>query len=210
METVRTWARWTSTALGASLLVPAAIVVVAAGVAVGGSGLGGFHALGQLIDGPRDPLGAVETLGEVERDLARERAAEVASAAIAPRPARTGERHAGGNGRRAGGDGERSGGGERQAPPRRERPGNDGGGVVTPPPADGGGDAGGGAGGEQPARQPGVLQPLRDGAGSLVQQLPEPVQPIAGELVDRVVDLGEQVLGRPGEDGLLGALSGQP
>lgn len=206
MELVRTWVRWTSTALGAALLVPGAVMIVAAGVAIGGGGLGGIGALGQLVEGPRDPLAAVAALDPADDTLAADPSALITTTASEDF-ASLGD----GSGGAPGGGG---GGADGDETPRAENPGGDGDG------GDGGGSPGGGdapADGEGPGtspspptreREPGPLDPVDDGAGGAVEQLPEPVGPLSGDVIDQVVELGEQLLGAPESGGLLGSLDG--
>jgi hypothetical protein len=200
VELVRTWARWISGALGASLLVPGAVMVVAAGIALGGGGIGGLGTLGQLVEGPREPLGAVAPAGA--DTLAADPAALIATTAEAT----------GGEGTRGGtDDGGGTGGGENGG----GTPGGGGGGENGEP--DDGGDnttppGGGGETGTTPqppadTDQPSALDELGDSTDPLTEQLPAPVGALSGDAIDQVVEIGEDVLGEPGTgQGLLGQL----
>lgn len=214
VELVRTWVRWTSTALGASLLVPAAVMVVAAGVAVGGGGLGGIGALGQLIDGPRNPLPVAQALSPADDTLAADPSALITSSIGPGDGAAAGGGGDGGGAPSTGGDRGGSGGS-----PGGGAPGGDGGGGGdpggggggTPGSGGGGGDPQPGTGGDLPSTStPAPLQGIENGTEDVVEQLPRPVGPISGDVIDQVVELGEQVLGGPGGGGLLGSLNGSP
>lgn len=202
MELVRTWVRWTSTALGAALLLPGAVMIVAAGVAVGGGGLGGIGALGQLVEGPRDPLATLAALDPADDTLAADPSALIASAP----PGDLGSTGGGSGGVRGGSEGGGQPGGDNGG--GRDESGGGGGG--TP----GGGDGPGAPITTPPKREPepgsGPLQPVEDGAGQVVEQLPEPVGPLSGDVIDQVVELGEDLLGQPDGGGLLGSLDGTP
>lgn len=175
-------------------------MIVAAGVAIGGGGLGGIGALGQLVEGPRDPLATLAALDPADDTLAAD-----PSALIAAAPAEDLASTGGG----APGDRGGSGGGERGGGGDREQPGGGGGGDT--PDGDGGGDPGAPTI-TPPTREPGSgpLQSVEEGTGEVVEQLPEPVGPLSGDVIDQVVDLGEQLLGQPDGGGLLGSLDGSP
>lgn len=200
MELVRTWVRWTSTALGAALLLPGAVMIVAAGVAIGGGGLGGIGALGQLVEGPRDPLATLAALDPADDTLAADPSALIAAAPAEDLASTGGDRGAPGGSDGGGQPGGDNGGGGDDEP--------EGGG--TP----GGGDGPGAPTTTPPKREPeperGPLQPVEDGAGQVVEQLPEPVGPLSGDVIDQVVELGEELLGQPQGGGLLGSLDGHP
>lgn len=206
VELVRSWARWTSGALGASVLIPGAVMIVAAGVALGGGGLGGLAAIGQLVQGPREPLSAITQPVETDTLAAAPAALIATTADDAPAASRGGGGADGGSGGEGGGGGGTPGGGGGGG---GERDNGGGGGGTTPP-------GGGGGGGSQPgttteppvdSEPPSALDQLGNSTEPLTEQLPAPVGPLTGDAIDQVVELGEQLLGEPGSgQGLLGSL----
>ncbi|HWH43306.1 MAG TPA: hypothetical protein VNT32_01110 [Thermoleophilaceae bacterium] len=182
MGLVRSWIRGASTALGFSVALPAAILVAAAGVAVGGGGLGSLGSIGQLVTGPRAPDAGIGAIG----------------GALAADPASLpgGLTELAGAGLGGGDAGERTdtppGGGERDTPGRDREPRDPGDGPSPGPgPAPGPSDPGGGGGGPAPA---GPVRQIGDVAKSVTDQLPGPIGPLAGGAVDEVVKAGEQLL----------------
>jgi hypothetical protein len=205
VELVRSWARWTSGALGASLVLPVVIIVVAGAIALGGGGLGGLGAIGQLVQGPREPFGAIAQPLETD-SLASGPATLIATTADAA-PLATGGGGGAGGGTEGGGGGtpgDRGGGGTPGGGEER-----DGGGGGTTPPGGGGGGGEPGTTTQPPAEPPppSALDQLGDATEPLTDQLPAPVGPLTGDAIDQVVEIGEQLLGEPGSgQGLLGNL----
>lgn len=176
------------------MLIPGAVMIVAAGVAVGGGGLGGLGAIGQLVQGPREPLSTITQA--VETDTLAATPAALIATTPDDAPAASGGGGGGGDGGSGGGGGGTPGGGG-----GGERDGGGGGGT-TPP----------GGGGSEPGTttQPPVgSEPSSalDQLGNSTKPLTEPVGQLTGDAIDQVVELGEQLLGEPGSgQGLLGSL----
>jgi hypothetical protein len=55
MDLLQDWRRRTAGAVAGAVIVPVALVVAALAVGVGGGGLGGLRALGQIVHGPPAP-----------------------------------------------------------------------------------------------------------------------------------------------------------
>ena len=177
------------------MLVPALVTIVAAGVAIGGGGVGGIGTLTQLVEGPRPP-GATSLPRIADDTLAAE-----PSTLIATRPGRRSSRGSGtgsgGSERRTGSEGDGGGGnrdgGERGGGRGRTSPPGGGGGTVGPAP--GGGTT------RTPRQTQTPLQGLADTGRRVTDQRPAPVGDLSGEAVDQIVKVGEQVLGNPPREG---------
>lgn len=171
-------------------------MVVAAGVAIGGGGLGGITALGQLLEGPADPAAAIGVLDAADDTLAADPEALITGLPSSGAGAAPGT--GGGGGADGGGDTGRGGGGG------GDRGGGDGGGdgpdggapPVSAPPA---------AAAPEPEPE-GPVEELGRTTEPVEEALPQPVGPLTGELIDQVVEIGEQLLGQPGGSGALGGL----
>jgi len=178
MTLARAWGGQAFRASAATLVAPAAILIALA-VSAGGGGLGGLGSLGQLFTGPPPPTEVVTNAG-AESDLTSGETVVLAPAPAAA-PA-TGAAIRGTTG----------GGGVVRAPGPSPGPiaeiGPPPGGVtpVAPrqplPPVR-----------RPPPRRPGMVERIGDSAKGVTNELPGPIGPTVGSLIDQVVGACRQV-----------------
>ena len=168
-------------AVGASLLVPLALLLAAAGVAASGGGLGGLGSLGQLASGP-----ALPDTGLADLAVENSGSAEIVGAQVGEGPATAATNLPGAGGEALASAGVAGGAPAPFAPgdgsaPILPVPGPDD--VVTVPPGGGQGDAGETP--APPAETPATpVEQVIDDTRRAGESLPGPLGPVVGNILD--------------------------
>ena len=185
VDLVRSWLGQALRATGAAVVVPVAILLALSLTAIGGSGLGDFGGLSQVVSGPR-VAGSDLTVDDGDAEITD--AVTQLAAVAADDGGLPGGPTDPGSGIDTGGGGDTPGGGDAPGPGGGDDPGS--GGDPSPPGGgDGGGGGGGGGGGPAPPEPPDPG--LVEGVGQTVIGLTggTPVSPTVEDAVDGLVEL---------------------
>jgi hypothetical protein len=192
MEALGYWRRRAFGAAGATVIAPAAVILAALAVGVGGGGLKGIGSLGQALTGPELPVAAASEATQSERERRADAGSKLLSAAEDARerrerrladttPGGTGDPTTGGTPRQPGrsNPGAGTGGGSEPQPRPQPDPGPRPQPEPTPPP-----------------QQPSVVRET----GDEVKKVVEPV-PVVGEtgaaVVEELVTTADEVCPPP-------------